>query len=68
MLSLVVDAHHCETTDDSFVFIKNMSEKCDYIVSARPTAINLSNVVAQLKIFLAGLSPDELTINNLKSA
>jgi methylthioribose-1-phosphate isomerase len=60
MLSLVVDLYHrMEINQLSFTteqFISEVCEKCDYLVSARPTAVNLSNVAHQLKAFVRDLS------------
>lgn len=36
-------------------FLEFVTEKCDLLVSARPTAINLANIIEQLKDYMRDL-------------
>lgn len=63
MFSLLVELHHnfhinkfvndCVDQKDVIIEFKNhIFQMCDYLLSARPTAINLANIIEDLKQFI----------------
>jgi len=58
MLSLVVEMYHSgkvEQLSSAKAFVDYVHNKCEFLISARPTAINISNAVHQLKKFVGQL-------------
>ena len=66
-LSLAVDISS-KTFDTKEQFMMYVAEKLDYLVSARPTAVNIAKAAAELKAKLALYKPEGLEhVQDLKS-